>query len=98
VVLACEQGGGADERDLHPGHRRGEGRAQRDLGLAEADIAADQPVHRAASGEILDHIGDGAILIVGLVIGEAIDEGGIAPCIRLGDIAALPAARARQRP
>jgi hypothetical protein len=28
---------------------------------------------------------DGAILIVGLVIGEAIDERGIAPCIRLGD-------------
>ena len=31
-----------------------EGRAQRHLGLAEADIAADQPVHRPAGGEIVE--------------------------------------------
>jgi hypothetical protein len=29
------------------GHRRDEGGTQRDLGLAEADIADDEPVHRA---------------------------------------------------
>jgi hypothetical protein len=46
VMLAGEQCGGRDHHHLHPGHRRDEGRAQAPLGLAEADIAADQAVHR----------------------------------------------------
>ena len=50
-----------------PGHRRDEGGAQRDLGLAEADIADDQPVHRLARGEIVEHVVDRAILIVGFL-------------------------------
>ena len=48
-----------------------EGGAQRDLGLAEADIAADQPVHRLARGQILQHVGDGASLVVGFGKREA---------------------------
>ena len=61
-----------------PGHRRDEGGAQRDLGLAETDVSADQPVHRPAGGEIVDHVGDGAVLVLGLLIGKAVGEGGIA--------------------
>ena len=86
VMLAGEQGGRADHRDLHAGHRRDEGGAQRDLGLAEADIADDQPVHRLAGGEIGEHVVDRAVLIVGFLIGEAIDEGGVAAAVGLGDL------------
>ena len=80
VMLAGEQGGRRDHRDLHARHRGDEGGAQRDLGLAEADIAADQPVHRLAGGEIVEHVGDRAVLVVGLLIGEAVDEGGDSRC------------------
>ena len=48
VVLARQQRGRHHDRDLLAVHRRDEGGAQRHLGLAEADIAADQPVHRPA--------------------------------------------------
>ena len=71
VMLAGEQRRGHDDGDLRAGHRDREGGAQRDLGLAEADIAADEPVHRAAGGEVLQHVGDGADLVIGLDEGEA---------------------------
>ena len=45
-------GGRADHRDLHARHRRHEGRPKGYLGLAEADIADDQPVHRFARRQI----------------------------------------------
>ena len=48
-----------------------EGRAQRHLGLAEADVAADQPVHRPAGGEIVEHRVDRGLLVLGLLVGEA---------------------------
>ena len=53
------------------GHRRDKGGAQRDLGLAEADIAADQPVHRPARGQVGERVGDRVQLVLGLGIGEA---------------------------
>ena len=87
VMLPCEQGRRAHHRYLQPGHRRDERRAQRDLRLAETDIADDQPVHRPASREIAQYIGDRAILIVRLGEGEAIDEAGIGAVIGLGDLA-----------
>ena len=46
-------------------------RAQRHLGLAKADVAADQPVHRPAAFEVLQRGGDGAELVLGFLIGEA---------------------------
>ena len=49
IMLAGEQGRRADDRDLHARHGGDERGAQRDLGLAEADVAADQPVHRLAA-------------------------------------------------
>ena len=87
VMLAREQGRGTDHRDLHPRHRRDKGGAQRHLGLAEADIADDQPVHRLARGKVGQHILDRAVLIVGFLVGEAIDEAGIAGGIRLRQFA-----------
>ena len=53
-VLAREQRRRHDDRGLLAVDRGGEGRAQRDLGLAEADVAADQPVHRPARREIVE--------------------------------------------
>ena len=78
VMLPGEQRGRADQRDLPAGHRHDERGAQRDLGLAEPDVAAHQPVHRLAGFEVLEHVGDRPVLVVGLLIGEAVDEGGVA--------------------
>ena len=44
---------------------------QRDLGLAEADVAADQPVHRALLLHVLGDGVDRTLLVVGLLEGEA---------------------------
>jgi hypothetical protein len=74
IVLAREQRGRRDHRDLLSGHRRDEGGAQRDLGLAETDVAADEAVHRLAFGEVLQHVLDRPVLVVGLLPGEAVDE------------------------
>ena len=52
-MLARQQRGRHHDRDLLAFERHGKRRAQRHLGLAEADIAADQPVHRTAELEIL---------------------------------------------
>ena len=71
VVLPRQQGRRHDDRDLRPGHRRDEGGAQRHLGLAEPDIAADQPVHRLARSHVGEGVGDRVQLVVGLGIGEA---------------------------
>ena len=71
VMLARQQRGRRDHRDLLARQRRHEGRAQRHLGLAEADVAADQPVHRLAGRQVVQHVGDGLQLVVGLGIGEA---------------------------
>ena len=53
-VLAGEQRRRHDDRRLLAVDRGAEGGAQRHLGLAEADVAADQPVHRPAGGEIVE--------------------------------------------
>ncbi len=70
-MLARQQRGRHHHRHLLARQRHDEGGAQRHLGLAEADIAADQPVHRTAGGEIVEHGVDRGALIVGLVIGKA---------------------------
>ena len=75
---------GATRATWQAGHGGDEGGAQRDLGLAEADVAADQPVHRLAGAEIGEDVGDRAVLVLGLLIGEAVGEGGIAG-VGLGD-------------
>ena len=55
VMLARQQRRRHHHRHLLAVHRRHEGGAQRHLGLAESDIAADQPVHRPTGLQILDH-------------------------------------------
>ncbi len=55
-------------------HRRDESGAQRDLGLAEADVAAHQPVHRPPAFQVGKHIGDGAVLVVGFLPRETVGE------------------------
>ena len=70
-VLAGEQRGGDDDGDLLAVHGGDEGGAQRHLRLAEADVAADQPVHGAAGDEVVDGGVDRRHLVVGLLVGEA---------------------------
>jgi hypothetical protein len=52
VVLLGQQGGRHQHRDLLAGAGGDEGGAHRDLGLAEADVAADHAVHRLAAAEV----------------------------------------------
>ena len=68
-----------DDRDLRAGERRDEGGSQRHLGLAEADIAANEAIHRLARGQIRQRLLDRAQLILGFGIGEARLEFGIEP-------------------
>jgi hypothetical protein len=74
VVLAREQRGRCDHRNLLSAHRRDERGAQRDLCLAEADVAADQAIHRLALGEVAEHVRDRLFLVVGFLPREALDE------------------------
>ena len=69
-VLARQQRRRHDDRHLLARHGDGEGRAQRHFGLAEADVAADQPVHHLARGQIVEHRRDRRELVLGLVVGE----------------------------
>ena len=55
-VLLGEDGGGHEDRHLVPVERDLEGRAHRDLGLAVAHVAADEPVHRLAPLEVRLHL------------------------------------------
>ncbi|GJD71849.1 hypothetical protein CFIICLFH_0058 [Methylobacterium goesingense] len=64
-MLARQHGGGGDDRHLLAGEHGGRGGAQGHLGLAEADIAADETVHRPTRGEVADHAGHGARLVGG---------------------------------
>ena len=70
-VLAAEQRRWRHHCDLPALHDGHEGGAQRDLGLAEAHVAADQPIHWPARAEIGHHLGDGTALVVGLDVGES---------------------------
>ena len=55
MMLAREKRRRHDDRDLLAFDRGSEGGAQRDLGLAEADIAADEAVHRPARRQVVQH-------------------------------------------
>ena len=63
-----------EDRDLHPLLRRLERRAQRDLGLAEADVAAEQPVHRPPRLEVSLDVGEGRALVRRQVVRERLLE------------------------
>ena len=67
MVLIREQRRRHEHRDLLAAFDRGERRAQRDLGLAEADVAADYAVHRLTALEIREHLVDRGELVLGLL-------------------------------
>ena len=70
-MLARQQRGRHHDRDLLAVHGGDEGGAQRHFGLAEADVAADEPVHRPAGGQIVVDGGNRRLLVVGLLVREA---------------------------
>ena len=69
-MLARQQRRRHDDGDLLAAHGHDEGGAQRDFGLAEADIAADEAIHRPPAGQVFDRVGDGVFLVLGLLIGK----------------------------
>ena len=68
-----------DDGDLQTVHRGDECGSQRHFRFAEADVAADQPVHRLAGGEIGEHRVDAGGLILRLLVREARDEFVVSP-------------------
>ena len=71
-MLLCEQGRGHQDGDLLAGLNRDERGAQRHLGLAEAHVAANHPVHGFVPDlEIAQYLFDGRGLVGGLLEAEA---------------------------
>ncbi len=73
-VLLGEQRGRRQQRDLLAAQHRDERGAQRDLGLAEADVAAHEAVHRLAARHVADHGRDGGRLVGRFLEAEAFRE------------------------
>ena len=71
VVLLGEDRRRREQQHLPAVHGDGERGAHRDLGLAEADVAADEPVHRPRRLEVLLHRLDRGLLVRRLAVGEA---------------------------
>ena len=74
-MLFCQQRGRREDGNLLAAHDSDEGRAQSHLGLAEADIAADQAIHRFAAGHVLDDGIDRGALVGRFLETEAFGEG-----------------------
>ena len=73
-VLLGEDGCGHEYGDLAPVGDCLEGGAEGDLGLAVADIAADEPVHGLAALHVVLHVEDGLGLVGRLLVGEGVFE------------------------
>ena len=69
-VLLGEDRRRAEDERLLPVHGDRERGAHADLGLAEADVAADEPVHRVRRLEILLDRLDRTRLVLGLPVGK----------------------------
>jgi hypothetical protein len=74
VVLLGQQRGGRQKGHLLAARDGHEGRAQGDLGLAKAHVAADQAVHGAGRDHVLDHGVDGGVLVGRLLEAEVVGE------------------------
>ena len=70
VVLLGEEGRRRDEGDLVSGARGGMDGAHRHFGFAEADVAADDAVHRLRAGKVGEDGVDGGLLVGGGGEGE----------------------------
>jgi hypothetical protein len=71
VVLARQQGRGHHDGHLLAAHGGHEGGAQGHLRLAEAHVAADQPVHGPAGAEVAQRRVDGVLLVLRFLVGKA---------------------------
>ena len=71
VVLPRQQGGGGQNGALLAAHDALEGCAEGDLCFSDANIAAEQAVHRPALFHVLFDLGGGGELVVRLVVLEA---------------------------
>ena len=71
VVLQRQDGGGHQHGHLLAVAGGLEGGADGDLGLAEAHVAADQPVHGRAAFQVLLHVQRGLLLVGGVLVDEA---------------------------
>ena len=80
-VLQGQDGGRAEEGHLAAVGHGAQGGAQRHLGLAEADVAADQAVHGEIGLHVGQHAGDGLLLVLGLHEAEVL----LQPLLQLGD-------------
>ena len=74
AVLLREQRRRHEDRDLLVVVHGGEGGAQRNLGLAEADVAAHDAVHRLVRAQVGQHVADGPALVLGQFEREAVLE------------------------
>ena len=75
LMLLHQKGGGRQHRHLLAGASRQEGGAHGDLRLAEAHIAADEPVHGAAAGHVRQDALYGGLLVGCLFKREAGGKG-----------------------
>ena len=73
-MLSGEKRRWRHDRHLLAAHGHNKCSAQRHLGLAEANVAADQPVHGFAGRQILQHIAYGYQLVFSFFVGEASAE------------------------
>ncbi len=76
-MLLGQHRGRHQEGGLLAPHHRLEDGADRHLGLAEADVAADQPVHRAGRLHIALALDDRLELVLGLVVDKGLLELGL---------------------
>ena len=74
LVLKREHGRRREERDLLAVHHRLEGGAHRDLGLAVADVAAEQAIHRRRRFHVALDVGDRRLLVERQVVLERVFE------------------------
>ena len=72
VVLLGQNGRGAEHHDLTAGVHTLKRRAQGDLGLAKAHVAAQQAVHGLGRLHVGLNVGDSLQLVARLVVGEAL--------------------------
>ena len=70
IMLARQQRGRHNHGHLRARSRHGKSRPQRNLGLAETDVAANQPIHRNRGVQIGHDVGNGVELVIGFVIGK----------------------------
>ena len=74
LVLERQHGRRREKRDLLAVHHRLERGAHRDLGLAVADVAAEQPVHRRRRFHVALDVGDRRLLIRRQLVLEGVLE------------------------